>query len=105
MAASLLMLSISSLIEVSAASRTGWTRGVRNGLRGGEGQDLTIGGRCRMRSREDGLRASGLSLEGLSDCSNLVSDFGVVVDLGLELLEDSRVDHSWGRHCHGGVKS
>ena len=47
-----------------------------------------------MGSGEDGLRISSLSLQGLNDGTNLISDLGVLIDLGLEVLEDSRIDHS-----------
>jgi hypothetical protein len=53
-----------------------------------------------MNSGENGLRISSLPLQGLGDGKNLVSDFGVLVDLGLEVLEDSRIDHS-GAGGHG----
>jgi hypothetical protein len=47
-----------------------------------------------MDSREDGLGGSTLSLEGLEDRSNLISDLGVLINLGLETLENAGVYHS-----------
>ena len=50
-----------------------------------------------MGSGEYRLGLSALSLQCLGDGTNLVSDFGVLVDLSLEVLEDSRIYHS-GSH-------
>jgi hypothetical protein len=47
-----------------------------------------------MGSGENGLRISSLPLQCLGDGTNLVSDVGVLVDLDLEVLKDSRIDHS-----------
>lgn len=47
-----------------------------------------------MGSGENGLPISSLSLQGLGNGTNLVSDLGVLVDLSLEVLENPRIDHS-----------
>ena len=55
---------------------------------------LTVCCGARVGSGEDGLRISTLSLESLGDGTNLISDLGVFIDLGLQVLEYSRIYHS-----------
>jgi len=86
------MLSISSLITASATSITGFTASRQKILANEVIPTLCYGsGMC---SGEDGLSFSSLSLQRLGDGTNLVSDLGVLVDLGLEVLKDPRIDHS-----------
>jgi hypothetical protein len=56
-----------------------------------------------MSPREDGLRGFALSLERLEDGPDLISEFGILVDLALEALEDPGIYHSSrARHDVGG---
>jgi hypothetical protein len=91
--ASLVILSTSSLITASAASRTGWTV-VRCQIRAGlQERNLTICGRSRVSSGQDGLSIATLSLKSLSDGSNLLSYSSILVDFGLQLLKDALINH------------
>jgi len=87
------MLSTSSLMACSAASMTGCTV-INQKCSERLWVVLTMGCWGRMSSGQDGLGISILSLEYLQNGTNLVSDLGVLVDLGLESLEDPRIDHS-----------
>lgn len=46
-----------------------------------------------MGSGEKGLGIASLSFEGLHYALDLLSDNGIFVDLGLEMLENSRINH------------
>jgi hypothetical protein len=64
---------------------------------------LTVGCWRRVGSREDGLCGSALPLEDLQNGPDLLSGFGVVVDLALEALEDLWIYHARGIGHGGGA--
>lgn len=48
--------------------------------------------RCRVYSREQSLRGSNRALETLDDVGQGVADFGLLIELRLEVVEDGRIE-------------